>query len=425
MTSKTKTTRPAGLALALTMGAGLAALASGAAAQSCTVKIGGIFPTSLDWGRPIAETAQFAVDQANAGGGVNGCTVDLMLRDSQNDPKVGVDAAKALVDLDGAKLLLGAVGSGVSMPILTTVAVPAGIPEFSCCSAATAFTELAQEGKTEGLWFRTYPTTEIQAAVTARIVQDQGLGKVALFYKNDDWGQDYAKRLAGYLEGLGIEVTESVAVNANQPSYRAEVTSALAGAPEGIVGLLYPTEGGVLIREWLSLGGGQKMVFSNSLRSDEFREAVGAKYLTQAVGMDNAAPRVASADAFVASYTERFGGAPNGPGLPNSYDAAMIALLAMQAAGPDATGKDIAAAVARVTDPAGTPVTADADGFAQAIEVLGAGGTVMYQGATGNVVFDANGDVAAPAVTWKFTETGTEEVSYITQEEVRSLLTGN
>ncbi|QEW23523.1 Leucine-, isoleucine-, valine-, threonine-, and alanine-binding protein precursor (plasmid) [Paracoccaceae bacterium] len=422
MTKTLKTLR-SGAAMAL--GLGLATLATGAMAQSCTVKIGGIFPTSVDWGRPIAETARFAVDQANAGGGVNGCTVDLLLRDSQSDPKVGVDAAKSLVDLDGVKVLLGAVSSGVTMPILTTVAVPADVPQFSCCSAATAFTALAEEGKTKGLWFRTYPTTDVQAAVTAKIVVDQGLKSVAIFYKNDDWGQDYAKLLTSYLDKMGVTVTESIAVNATQPSYRAEVTSALGDAPDGIVGILYPTEATVLIREWLSLGGSQKMVFANGLRSDDFRTAVGDKYLTQAVGMDNAAPRVASADAFVAAYTDHFGAAPNGPGLPNSYDAAMIALLAMQAAGPEASGSDIAAAVAKVTDPAGEPVTADADGFAKAAKILSQGGTVMYQGATGNVVFDANGDVAAPAVMWKFTDSGTEEVSYFTMEDVRALLSGN
>ena len=79
----TTTLKTFGAGLAL----GLSALASGAAAQSCEVKIGGIFPTSVDWGRPIAETAKFAVDQVNAGGGINGCTVDLLLRDSQSDPK--------------------------------------------------------------------------------------------------------------------------------------------------------------------------------------------------------------------------------------------------------------------------------------------------------------------------------------------------
>jgi branched-chain amino acid transport system substrate-binding protein len=127
---------------------------------------------------------------------------------------------------------------------------------------------------------------------------------------------------------------------------------------------------------------------------------------------------VASADSFVAAYEAKFGGAPNGPGLANSYDATMIALLAMEAAGKDATGDQIAAQVARVTDPTGTPVTADAAGFAAARDVLAGGGNVMYQGATGNVRFDANGDVSAPAVVWKFAEESVEEVEYMSLTDV-------
>ena len=94
----------------------------------------------------------------------------------------------------------------------------------------------------------------------------------------------------------------------------------------------------------------------------------------------------------------------------------------MQAAGKDPSGSDIAAQVANVTDPNGTPVSADAAGFAKAADVLSGGGTVMYQGATGNVRFDANGDVSAPAVTWTFVETGTQEASYITLEDVDAFM---
>ena len=96
----------------------------------------------------------------------------------------------------------------------------------------------------------------------------------------------------------------------------------------------------------------------------------------------------------------------------------MIALRAMEAAGKDATGDQIAAQVARVTDPTGTPVTADAAGFAAARDVLAGGGNVMYQGATGNVRFDANGDVSAPAVVWKFAEESVEEVEYMSLTDV-------
>ena len=72
--------------------AGVSAFGTGAHAQDCTTKIGATLPTSVDWGRPIAEVAQFAVDQVNEAGGAAGCQIEMVLRDTQVDPKVGVDA---------------------------------------------------------------------------------------------------------------------------------------------------------------------------------------------------------------------------------------------------------------------------------------------------------------------------------------------
>ncbi len=412
---------PKGLA-----GCGLAvammALAGTASAQDCTTKIGAVLPTSVDWGRPIAETAQFAVDQVNAAGGAAGCEIEMVLRDTQVDPKVGVDAAKALVDLEGVRVLLGAVSSGVSMPILTSVTVPGAVMQMSCCSSSTAFTKLSEEGKTGGLWFRTFATTGVQTAVGAKIARDKGYGSVAVLYKNDDWGQDVARLIAADFAAVGVEVKASVAINDGQPSYRAEVTEALGSQPDALYLALYPAEGTTAVREWISLGGTQNMIVANSLKSDDFRENVGLQYLGETLGTDTASPRSDSADAFRAAYMDRFGSEPNGPGLANSYDAAMIALLAMEAAGPNASGADIAAAVARVTDPGGTPVSADTAGVMAAKEVLSGGGSVMYQGATGNVRFDANGDVSAPAVVWSFTDSGTQEVEYMSLSEVDAFM---
>jgi ABC-type branched-subunit amino acid transport system substrate-binding protein len=407
---------------AIGLALGLAMMSGTAQAQECTTKIGAVLPTSVDWGRPIAETAQFAVDQVNAAGGVAGCQIEMVLRDTQVDPKVGVDAAKALVDLDGVSVLLGAVSSGVSMPILTSVTVPSGVLQMSCCSSSTAFTGLAEEGKTKGLWFRTFATTGVQSAVGAKVAADKGYKTVAIMYKNDDWGQDMARLIAADFAAVGVEVTTSVAVNDGQPSYRAEVTEALASEPEALYLALYPAEGTAAVREWISLGGTQNMILANSLKSDEFRDNVGMQYLGSTLGTDTASPRSDSADAFRAAYMERFDSEPNGPGLANSYDAAMIALLAMEAAGKDASGADVAAAIAKVTDPNGTPVSADTAGFAAAKDVLAGGGTVMFQGATGNVRFDGNGDVSAPAVVWSFSESGTDEVEYMSLNEVDAFI---
>ncbi|MFN3937171.1 MAG: ABC transporter substrate-binding protein [Gemmobacter sp.] len=406
-------------AMALALGLGFAATAQ---AQDCTTKIGAVLPISVDWGRPIAETAQWVVDQVNEVGGAAGCRIEMVLRDDQTDPKVGVDAAKALVELDGVQLLLGSVASGVSMPILTSVTVPAGVMQMSCCSSSTAFTRVAEEGRTNGLWFRTFATTGVQAAVAAKAARDKGWKSVAILYKNDDWGQDIGRIAAGFFQAAGIEVKAQVAINDGQPSFRAEVTEALASQPEALYLALYPNEGTAVVREWIGLGGTQNMIVANSLKSDDFRTNVGLQYLGSTLGTDTASPRTDSAAAFVERFRQRFGRDPSGPGLANSYDATMIALLAMEAAGPGATGAQIAAQVPRVTDPAGTPISADGFGFTMARDILGSGGTVMYQGATGNVQFDDNGDVSAPAVIWSFAEGGITEVEYLSLEEVADFI---
>ncbi len=403
--------------LPLLAGAILALDTGRSAAQDCTTKVGAVLPTSVDWGRPIAATAQFAVDLFNEAGGVRGCKIDMILRDTQVDPKVGVDAAKALVDLEKVPLLIGAVSSGVSMPILTSVTVPSKVMQMSCCSSSTAFTAVAEEGKTNGLWFRTFATTRNQAAVAAMLIQEKGYKNVGIFYKNDDWGQDIGKLVAADLKALGINVTASVAINDGQPSYRAEVTEALKSNPEALYLAIYPKEGASVVREWVSLGGTQKMVVANSLKSDEFRDAVGLQYLGETVGHDSAPPRTDSATSFVDLYKAKFNSEPNGPGLPNIFDAVMISLLAMEAA-TEASGDAIAAQVPKVTDPGGMAIFPDVAGIKAAKEALAAGKTLSYTGGTGAVKFDKNGDVSAPAVGWTFTEGGTAEQKYFTLADV-------
>jgi len=401
----------------------LAAQTGAVAAQECSVDVGVIYPTSIDWGRPIAETALWVAEMINQAGGVDGCAVNMILRDDQNDARVGVDAARALVDLDRVQLLIGTVASGVTIPILTSVAAPAGVMQMTCCSSTTRLTDIAASGESRGLFFRTFATSNVQAVVAAMNARDRGFSRVTILYKNDDWGQDIARLAAAAFEGLGIEVLAQIAITDAQPSYRAEVTEALRTQPEALYMALYPTEGIAVVREWLGLGGTRQMIGANSLKSDDFRSAVGQQFLADFVGIDSSAPRVDSAASFVEAFSAHFGRPPAGPGLPNSFDATAISLLAYHAAGRAATGSEIAAQVRRVTDPEGEQIPATVEGFARAMEVLSAGGTVSYQGGTGAVGFDQYGDVSAPAVTWVFGEGGAiTETRYVTLEEVGAIM---
>ena len=207
---------------------------STAFAADCPVKLGAVLPVSGPMGQVgerIAETGQFAVDQFNEAGGVLGCEVDYVLRDTQGQSAVGVDAAKSLVDLEGVQALIGAISSGVSLPILTSVAVPSKVTQVSCCSSSESFTELAKEGKTDGYWFRTYATNRSQAAMGAYLADKSGFKNIAVIYVNTDFGVGLAKRFEEDVAKMGGNIAAMVAYNESQQSYRAEVTKALESTP--------------------------------------------------------------------------------------------------------------------------------------------------------------------------------------------------
>ncbi|MGI9370140.1 MAG: ABC transporter substrate-binding protein, partial [Ruegeria sp.] len=175
-------------------------------AQECPIKLGAILPVSGPMGQVgerISNTGAFAVEVFNEAGGVKNCPVEYTLRDTQGQSAVGVDAAKSLVDLEGVKALIGAVSSGVSLPVLTSVAVPSKVVQVSCCSSSESFTALAQEGKTKGYWFRTYATNRSQAAMGALLTTEKGFKNTAVIYVNTDFGVGLAKRYVEDIKKLG------------------------------------------------------------------------------------------------------------------------------------------------------------------------------------------------------------------------------
>ena len=395
-----------------------------ASASDCTVKLGAILPVSGPMGQVgerISATGQFAVDQFNEAGGVKGCDVKYVLRDTQGQSTIGVDAAKSLVDIEGVQALIGAVSSGVSLPVLTSVSVPSKITQVSCCSSSESFTALAKEGKTDGYWFRTYATNRSQAAMGALLTTNSGFKNTAVIYVNTDFGVGLAKRYAADIVKLGGSISSMVAYNESQQSYRAEVTTALQGDPDSLFLVAFPVDGSTLTREWLALGGTGNLIVNNSLRSSDYFEAVGSKHLQKLQGYDSAQPRIPSVANFNEMFEERFDGPPNGPGLHSVYDAVTVVLLAMEAS-DEITGENIRDNIRIVTAADGEEVYPGPEGIKRAKELLAAGKSIRYVGATGGLQFDQNGDVQAPKMTWKLVGDENVETGYFTTEEIADLI---
>ncbi len=374
---------------------------SDAAAQTnCPVKIGGVLPLTGSMGpitKKIAESAQLAVEHINQGGGIKGCPVQFILRDDQGQPTVGVDAAKYLVEVERVPAFTGTISSGVTGPIIASITGPSKVVQISCCSTATPFT---LDGRSQGYFFRTLPTSKTQAVATAAEMARRGLKKTALIYVNTDFGQDMTRFIKLATPKLGGEIVVEVPYNDNQPSYRAEVTKALAAKPESLLLIGFPKDAVTIVREWLSLGGSQVIALNNSMRVKDFVDGVGGRFLNESFGMDNAQVAGPTVDAFNKAFEEKYKYDSKGPGVHTQYDAMMVLGLAMNIA-KDLTGPSIKDAVRQVHVAGGATVGTGPDEFKKAIELIKAGKLIKYHGATGPIEFDANGDVTGPALVWK------------------------
>lgn len=120
-------------------------IASGASAQEAVVKIGVAAPLtggSAAYGKDIENGVRMAVDEANAAHPtIGGKPVKFVVRsqDDQSDPRIGVQAAQALVD-DNVAVVIGHFNSGTTLPAAKIYA-RAGVPMITPAATNPAITQ--------------------------------------------------------------------------------------------------------------------------------------------------------------------------------------------------------------------------------------------------------------------------------------------
>lgn len=372
-----------------------------AQAPTCA-KLGGVIAQTGAQGavgKVIADAAQLAVKQINEAGGVKGCPVEFTIRDDTSQPSVGVDAARFLVDVQKVNAIVGLVGSGTALSVVNAVSVPGKVPTVACCAVTPALTRMAEEGKTDGYFFRTIPTARAMALAHASAAVEKGYRKTVILYINNDFGNGVAPDAKRALEQFGGKVVGMIPYSENQPSYRADVNKALALEPDSMILIGLSQDATVVLREWFSLGGTQNVILHNTLRSMDIVKGIGERFLAKAVGVDNGQASGPTAEVFNQDFQAAYSRPAVGPGLHTMYDAAAITMLAMQAA-PSLDGPAIREALRAVQDPAGEEVTPGVAGLKRGLEALKAGRKIRYVGATGAFRFDRNGDVTGPMLIW-------------------------
>lgn len=399
--------------------AGFAAPASAA----CTTTIGAVMSLTGSLGalgQAISKGAQLGVADVDAAGGANGCSLALSLSDDQTSPSVGVDAAKKLVDVQRVPAIIGALSSGVSAAILTSVSAPSGVVQISPASTSPTFTDMAKAGKTGGYWFRTVPSDALQGVAMAQVALDAGLKNVSVMYLNNAYGQGLAKEFENAFTKLGGKVASSVVYNPSQPSYRSEVAKALSGKPDGLFLIGYPGDGTTVAREWISSGGPQKFLFPDGLYSQDFVNDVGAQYMKSVHGTAPGSTETPSLATFKTEFQAKFGTLPTQSYITNAYDAAVIIGLAIDQA-HSADAKAIRDSIRKVTDPKGEKVYAGVDQIKRGLQLIKQGKAIQYVGASGPLQFDANGDTVAPMVVWTVKDGKLEQLKMMSADQIAQI----
>ena len=279
------------------------------------------------------------------------------MRDSQTQPSVAVDAASKLIDISGAQALVGPISSGITGPLLTSVTVEKGVVVIATASTSTTFTNMAREGKTKGLFFRTLPADSLQAVATSKMAYDAGFRNVAIVYLNNDWGKNNQAEFTRSLTTQGGAVANVVAYNPDQPSYRSEVNKALEGSPDALYLLSTPQDGSKILRDWIRFGGASGLVGAQGMNDPTFVETVGEAALENGWFISPASPKTESfktVNADIQACCDIT--IDGGPGRTSGYDAGALLALATVGAdisGTDGTGADLARIVRAITGPDG------------------------------------------------------------------------
>ena len=323
----------------------------------------------------MAASAELAFKEASDSGALlGGKTISVERADSTCvDSAAATSAAEGLIS-GGVVAIMGADCSGVTGAIASNVAVPKGVVMISPSATSPGLSTLDDNG----YFFRTAPSDARGGQILADITKDRGVKSVAITYTNNDYGKGLADVYEAAVKAHGIKVTTVAAHEDGKADYAAEVATLASAGGDAIAVIGYLDQGGKgIIQGSLDSGAFDTFILSDGMIGDSLTDSFG-KALNKSFG---SIPGSTGKGAGVFSKVAKAAGIDSsGPYTGESYDAAALITLAMQAGGK----ADRAAVQKNVMSVANAPGTKIYPGqLKKALDLLAKGKAVNYEGATG------------------------------------------
>jgi len=347
-----------------------------------TLTIGSLLPQtgSLAFlGPPEFAGVQLALNEINENGGYNGKDVAYIQSDSGDDK---TDTANQSVDRllsENVDAIVGAASSSVTKLVIDKI-TGAGVMQISPANTSPDFTDYADDG----LYFRTAPSDVLQGRVLGDLVVADGHVDIAIMALDDDYGTGLLANAKKSIEAGGGTVVSEQVYDPAAASYSAEVSQVASSGAEALI-LISFDETKKIVPELLTQGIGPAdlpLYFVDGNLADYSADFAPGTL----VGTKGTLPGAETTSDFQARLLEVDPTLTVNAYAPESYDATIVTALAAVAAGDD-SGKSIASKMMDVTS-GGEKCTA----YADCLAMLEAGTDIDYDGVSGPIEFDENGD---------------------------------
>jgi branched-chain amino acid transport system substrate-binding protein len=356
--------------------------------EDLTLKIGTALPVtgSLAFlGPPEIAGVNYAAAQINEAD--LGITVEIVEGDSGDLDNKAYETEIPRILSEDVSAIVGAASSGVSLQFIDQV-VGAGVIQFSPANTSADFSTYDDNG----LYWRTAPSDILQGDVLGNLIAEDGHETLGMIVLNDSYGTGLASFTQEAFEAAGGEVVAQVTYNTGDTNFTPQISEVLAADPDAIA-LITFEEVVTMLPDLVDGFDAENLYFVDG-NLKNFSDRLPAGMLTGAKGT---LPGLTIDD--IASFTDELNEWWTGEGNPaledysyaaESYDAViMLALAAMQARSIE--GADIAAELQSVSggvDEEGEQCTT----FSDCAQIIVDGGQPNYDGVSGPIAFDENGD---------------------------------
>ncbi|MBN2528996.1 MAG: ABC transporter substrate-binding protein [Deltaproteobacteria bacterium] len=372
-----------------------------------TVLLGSVLPTTgalSARGTKREQAIQLAVDEINAAGGIHGKHLAVLFCDSATSTENTTRALTHIASLNRIPAVIGPSSSSVLIESFGAVAKNNNILLMSPSATSPQISSLQDNNM---IW-RTVPSDAIQGAAIANyLLLERAFEKIAIINRNDAYGNGLRDEILANLEGKFPYTDDNRFINrvynpetpeTDQSQILVELEK-FAPSVTVLIGLF--ADGS----KFLELSAGKdigQLMLSDGLNGEQ---------LNTLPFTDNQFCRLAGTQAasvegdIYQSFLLRFNAAYGGVDgySANTYDATYLlayAIAATNSATP--AGIDVAQGLTRLST--GETILAGTADWQKGIQILAssAAATIDYEGASGPLNFDSNGDVSATIEGWAF-----------------------